>query len=133
MLEERNADSVLFKLDQLKVDAPPPKSDTLSKLASSAPSAQAGGSGLIDLKAMMSGAEAAPEEPVSAASSSLLAQTSLTAGSSALLESSSTSLSAGESSVLPTAAPPSRMPMIVLSVLAALALVAAVVAVVVRG
>ncbi len=141
MLEERNADSVLFKLDQLQTDAPAPQSDPLSKLASSAPSAQAGGSGLIDLKAMMAGGSepAAPSEPTSAASSSLLTQSSQTLGQTSSLASSSSALlptpglSAGESAVLPAPTPAKRTPLVVLSVLAGLALVAAVVAVVLRG
>ncbi len=143
MSDERNADSVLFKLDTLSAMQAQKTSTSatsggaprqMARLAAQAPASEAG-SGLIDLRTL-GGAPAPPEEATDASGSgSELA-------SSAALSQSSLLSSSGMMSALPTpnstpsltpAAPPSRTPLIVLSILALLALIAAVTAIILRA
>ncbi|MGH1345099.1 MAG: hypothetical protein ACRBN8_26295 [Nannocystales bacterium] len=143
MSDERNADSVLFKLDTLsamqahKTLGGAPKQ--MARLAAQAPASDAG-SGLIDLKTL---AGTPPQEETGAAHESQTASasgsdvTSSAALSQSALLSSSSMLAASPApdatpSLGPTAAP-SRTPLIVLSVLAVLALLAAVTALLLRG
>lgn len=142
MSNERNADSVLFKLDTLTAMQAQNSKDrsegggapeAMARLAAPAPQNDAG-SGLIDLSTL--GGVPGPTEQAADASS---AGSDLT--SSAALSQSSLLSSSGMSPVVPTphavpsrgAPAPSRTPLLILSVLALLALVAAVTAIVLRG
>ena len=135
MLEERNADSVLFTLDQI---APRPSISTpLDRIAAPAPAgadAAQGGSGLIDIKSLMTQTAPAGEEASAAPlSSHLESSTSMVAARSSLIGDVQPHAATSQSAVLPTPAAPNRGPLIVLSLLAAAALVAAVAAVLIRG
>lgn len=130
MSDERNADSVLFKLDTLQATVQAQAkarqqqggaAGQLARLAAATP--QSEGSGLIDVKTL---ASSVADTPASASSS---VTSSAALSQSTLLSSSSTI----EPIAQPGAAKPSRTPMIVLSILAALALAAAVAAIVLRG
>lgn len=133
MVDERNADSVLFQLDQLATPATSSTDgqDMLSRVATPQNTNQGQGkppgSGLIDLKTLMSGTQQA--EP--AASDSLVSSTTLVGEQNQRL-SSSPSVSTQAPAQQPVAAP-SRTPMIILSVLAFIAVIAVVAAVLVRG
>ncbi len=138
MSDERNADSVLFKLDTLSaMQAQKTKGGApqqMARLAAPAPQSEAG-SGLIDLTTL--GGAAAPGGGAADASASGSDVTSSAALShSSLLSSSSMTGAVPTPASTPSLAPaaaPSRTPMIILSVLALLALVAAVTAIVLRG
>lgn len=136
MSDERNADSVLFKLDTLtamqseKAKSGAPKQ--LARLAAPAPQSEAG-SGLIDLKTL-GGTPPQADEAADGSNSDLTSSAALS--QSSLLSSSSMvgaiPTPAGTPAHRPAPAP-SRTPMIVLSILALIALVAAVTAIVLRG
>ena len=144
MSDERNADSVLFKLDTLTAmqaskstegSKPAGAPKAMARLAAAAPQNE-GGSGLIDLSTL-AGAPGPAEEAAEASSSGSALTSSAALSRSALLSSS------GMSPVVPSphaaasssahAPAPSRTPLLILSVLALLALVAAVTAIVLRG
>lgn len=138
MLEERNADSVLFKLDQI---APRPGNSTpLDRLATPAAggaSGGQGGSGLIDIKSLMTQTGPAADQAVAEAaplSSHLESNTSMAAARSSLIGDVQAQ-SATDHSIVAAAVPPAakRGPLIVLCLLAAGALAAAIAAVVIRG
>jgi hypothetical protein len=160
MSDERNADSVLFKLDTLKNTeaqqaATQGASRQMARLAAAAPAS--GGSGLIDIKelATLAAEGNAPAEPTADSGESLGSASASGSGSASGSASASASGSASSSAVLPNllasssmlgvvptadaapaAAPakaPSRLPLIILSVLAVLALGAAITAIVLRG
>jgi hypothetical protein len=127
MSDERNADSVLFKLDtlkataqaQAKANAEQGASRQLARLAAATP--QSEGSGLIDVNTLASSTEDVSASS-SLTSSAALSQSSLLSTSSVI-----------ESVAPPTAKPQSRLPLIILSVLTLVALAAAVAAIVLRG
>ncbi len=146
MSDERNADSVLFKLDTLKNTeadraAAQGASRQMARLAAAAPAS--GGSGLIDIKELagLSAERNAPAHSDAASvSASASANASASASSSAvlpdLLSSSSMLGIVTPSNASPAVTPakaPSRVPLVVLSVLAVIALAAAVTAIVLRG
>ena len=150
MSDERNADSVLFKLDTLK-DAQAEQAATqgasrqMARLAAAAPAS--GGSGLIDIKELagLAADGTAPQGSSDsgvgdAAESGSAASASSSASTSAVLPNLLASSSMLGMTPTPDASPsiapakaPSRVPLIVLSVLAVLALAAAVTAIVLRG
>ncbi len=135
MLDERNADSVLFKLEQLPKPEPGSSGDMLSQLSKPKPNAPQGGSGLIDIKELMGGAATDLVTP-GESDDNLTAETSLASAQSSLVGTahlSTSQIAADASAVLPTTPARSKAPMVVLVVLAGLALVAAVAAVLVRG
>lgn|GEM_PF-2369374 len=140
MSDERNADSVLFKVDTLqnvakaqaeaRANGGATPSRQLARLAAQAPASE--GSGLIDVKTLAS-TVASPEQGSHAGSSSS-SVTSSAALSQSLLSSSSMLASLPETNATsPAPTAPSRTPLIVLSVLAILALGAAIAAIVLRG
>ncbi len=138
MLEERNADSVLFKIDALqemaKAQAEAGRAQRqLARLAAPTPQSETG-SGLIDLKSL----GASPPGPGASAADGSTASLDAPAGSSGAMSqshllSSSTLLDASSTSPAPNHRAPSRLPLVILSVLAVLALLAAVGALVLRG
>jgi len=138
MSDERNADSVLFKLDTLSaMQAHKPKGGApqqMARLAAPAPQSETG-SGLIDLNTL-GGASAPLEQAADASASGSDVTSSAALSHSSLLSSSSVMGAVPTPTSTPSLAPapaPSRTPMIVLSVLALIALVAAVTAIVLRG
>lgn len=135
MSEERNADSVLFNVDTLKQQQPNRQGAPrqLARLAAATPASE--GSGLIDVKTLASGATPAASEPDPAAAESTSSSSSTSSSASALLSGGSALGTIPTPGARPaaSAAPPSRVPLIVLSVLAVLALAAAVTAIVLRG
>ncbi len=141
MLEERNADSVLFKVDALKEMAKAQAAEggakrQLARLAAPAPQSETG-SGLIDLRSLASGtpsgddtAGAPGAAPVrgQAASSASVSQSNLLRGSSPSVQAATPTAASA-----PRPTPPSRTPLVILSVLAVVALCAAVAALILRG
>lgn len=135
MSDERNADSVLFKLDMLNTEqaersATQGASRQMARLAAAAPAS--GGSGLIDIKELAASGNA----PLEADAQSSEAGASASASLPDLLASSSMLGMTPTPEASPASTPakaPSRVPLIVLSVLAVIALAAAVGAIVLRG
>lgn len=138
MSDERNADSVLFKLDTLtamqreKSEKTRGAPQQMARLAAPAPQSEAG-SGLIDLKTL-GGATPQTDEAPEGSNSDLTSSAALS--QSSLLSSSSMVGAVPTPAGTPAHAPapaPSRTPMVILSILALIALVAAVTAIVLRG